>query len=251
MTTFAKVAIVTGAASGIGAATARLLAREGMTVVVADIEVEAGRRISGEIVDCGGKSVYHQVDTANYDSVENLVYTTLESFGRLDVMFNNAGIGNPQMSFLDMPLEDYHRTVAVNQHGVYYGMRAAGNAMKKSGGVIVNTASIYGFLADRRQFPYHASKGAVVMMTKAGALELAKYNIRVVAVAPGLIETRIVSGWKDIPKVWNAVQRAQMRGRAGQPEDVAQVVKFLVSDEAAFLNGQVYFVDDGAASFKA
>jgi len=250
MNTSEKVAIVTGGASGIGAATARRLAREGIIVVVADIHAEAGEHISGEIVDSGGKSVFQAVDTSSYDSVQSLVDTTVTRFGRLDIMFNNAGIGNPQIGFLDMPLEDYHKTINVNQHGVYYGMRAAGNAMKEHGGVIVNTASIYGFIADRRQFPYHASKGAVVMMTKAGALELAKYNIRVVAVAPGLIDTGIVRGWKDIPKVWDAVQRAQMRGQAGQPEDVAHMVNFLVSDEAAFTNGQVFFVDDGSASFK-
>jgi NAD(P)-dependent dehydrogenase (short-subunit alcohol dehydrogenase family) len=171
-------------------------------------------------------------------------------WGRLDVMFNNAGIANPQLSVLDLPIEAYHRTVAVNQHGVFYGIRAAARAMRDSGGVIVNTASVYGFVADRRHLPYHASKAAVVMMTKAAALELARYNIRVVAIAPGLIETGIVTAWKENPEVWEKVAQAQMRRRAGTPEEVANVVTFLASDEASFINGSVIFVDDGAASFK-
>lgn len=245
-----QVVIVTGGASGIGAATVRKFAAEGATVVLGDIQEEAGERISREIVEAGGKCQFHSVDTSSYESVEKLVQDTVSMHGKLDVMFNNAGIGNPQMNFLELSIEDYHRTVSVNQHGVYYGMRAAGLAMRAHGGVIVNTASIYGFIADRRQLPYHASKGAVVMMTKAAALELAKYDIRVVAVAPGLIDTNIVAGWKEIPDMWHAIERSQMRRKAGKPEDVANMVSFLASEEAKFMNGQVYFVDDGASSFK-
>ncbi|MFS8514858.1 MAG: SDR family NAD(P)-dependent oxidoreductase, partial [Planifilum fulgidum] len=184
-----KVAIVTGGARGIGRAAALELAQEGATVVVGDINPVGGERTVAEIEGQGGSALFVQTDTSIYDSVEALVQDTLRAFGRLDIMFNNAGIGNRQVSVLDMPLEEYHRTVAVNQHGVFYGIKAAGNAMKEKGGVIINTASVYGFFADRRHFPYHASKGAVVMMTKAAALELARYNIRVVAVAPGLVDT--------------------------------------------------------------
>jgi glucose 1-dehydrogenase len=245
-----KVAIVTGGARGIGRAAALELAQEGATVVVGDINPVGGERTVAEIEGQGGSALFVQTDTSIYDSVEALVQDTLRAFGRLDIMFNNAGIGNRQVSVLDMPLEEYHRTVAVNQHGVFYGIKAAGNAMRQKGGDIINTASIYGFVADRKHFPYHASKGAVVMMSKAAALELAPYNIRVVAIAPGLVDTEIVTPWKQRPEVWRTVEKAQMRGRAATPEEVAKAVAFLASDDASFVNGSVLFVDDGAAAFK-
>jgi glucose 1-dehydrogenase len=245
-----KVAVVTGAGSGIGRATADKFAREGARVVVADINEEAGANAVRQIKEWGGEAVFFPVDTASYESVEALVRQAVDRYGGLDIMFNNAGIGNAPYNVLDMPVEEYHRTVRVNQHGVFYGIKAAGRIMKDKGGVIINTASIYGFIADRRQLPYHASKAAVVMMTKAAALELAKFNIRVVGIAPGLIDTGIVTDWKNNPEVWDIVQRAQMRGRAGTPEEVAHVVAFLASEDASFLNGHVFCVDDGAASFK-
>ncbi len=246
-----KVVVVTGGGSGIGRASAREFAREGAKVVVGDINHETGQEVVSEITAEGGDAVFHPVNTADYGQVEALVQRAVDHYGKLDVMFNNAGVGGMQVSVLEMPIEEYHRVVAVDQHGVFYGIRAAGRAMKETGGgVIINTASVYGFIADRRQFPYHASKGAVVMMTKAAALELAPYGIRVVAIAPGLIDTHIVDGWRDNPAIWDAAQKAQMRRRMGTPEEVAKVVTFLASDDASFLNGHEFFVDDGAASFK-
>jgi glucose 1-dehydrogenase len=245
-----KVAIVTGGAKGIGSAAAKELAREGAKVVVADLDRANGERTVAEIEAEGGSARFFQVDTSLYDSVKALVQDTLLHFGKLDIMFNNAGVVNRRVSLLDLPVEEYHRTVDVNQHGVFYGIKAAGKAMKENGGVIINTASIYGFIADRKYFPYHASKSAVVMMTKVAALELAPYNIRVVAIAPGLVDTEIVQPLKERSEVWQAVEKAQMRGRAANPVEVAKVVSFLASDDASFVNGSVLFVDDGAAAFK-
>lgn len=246
-----KAVVVTGAGSGIGRACAMLFAEEGARVVVGDINEATGKNTVETIRGAGGEAQFVHVDTASFDSVSALVKQTQSAYGRIDVMFNNAGVGNEQLSVLDLPVEEYHRVVSVNQHGVFYGIKAAGLAMKdQQSGVIINTASVYGYIADRYQFPYHASKGAVVMMTKAAALELAKYNIRVVAVAPGLIDTEIVADWKQNPAIWNAAEAAQMRRRAGRPEEVARVVSFLASDDASFVNGHVYFVDDGAVSFK-
>ncbi|MDQ0188936.1 SDR family NAD(P)-dependent oxidoreductase [Alicyclobacillus cycloheptanicus] len=245
-----KVAIVTGGGSGIGRASALEMARQGAQVVVADINAERGQAVADEIGAEGGKALFLPVDTASYEQVEGLVQETVHRLGQLDIMFNNAGIGGMQVSVLDMPVEEYHRVLSVDQHGVFYGIKAAGQAMNDRGGVIINTASVYGFIADRRQFPYHAAKGAVVMMTKAAALELAPFNIRVVCIAPGLINTHIVDGWRDNEKIWTAAQNAQMRRRIGEPEEVGKVVAFLASDDASFLNGHAYFVDDGAASFK-
>lgn len=250
-----KTAIVTGAGSGLGRAIAKDFAHEGARVVVADIDREAGEMTSQDIRSASGEASFVSVDVSSYESVESVVTQTVESYGELNIMVNNAGISR-RFDVLNLPIEDYHRVLSVNQHGVFYGIKAAGNAMKEGGGVIINTGSIYGHIVDRRRHPnharfaYHASKGAVTMMTKAAAMELAPYGIRVVAVAPGLIETDLVSSWKSDPDTWGSVQEAQMRGKAGKPEDVAKMVTFLAGDEASFVNGHTFFVDDGAASFK-
>lgn len=246
-----KVAIVTGSGSGIGRATAKEFAKEGAKVVAADVNSESGEQTVSAIREDGGEAVFVPVDTASYESVANLVNRTKEIYGQVNIMFNNAGVsGTQRYNVLEVPHEEYHHVVGINQHGVFFGIQAAGNAMKETGGVIINTASIYAFIADRGTFPYHASKAAVVGMTRAAALDLAKYNIRVVGIAPGLVDTGIVSAWKENPDIWNKIERAQMRGKAGQPEEIAKVVAFLASDDASFMNGHVFCVDDGASAFK-
>ncbi|MGH2447228.1 MAG: SDR family NAD(P)-dependent oxidoreductase, partial [Chloroflexota bacterium] len=174
----------------------------------------------------------------------------VRSCGRVYIMVNNAGVECPALSVLDMPVEEYHRTLAVNQHGCFYGIKAAAQAMKEGGGVIINTASVYGVLTASGQLPYVAGKAAVIGMTRSAARDLARYNIRVVAVAPGLIDTPMAREQLADPRVWEALERAHLRRQAGKPEDVATLVAFLAGDEASFLNGHVYFADDGYATFK-
>jgi NAD(P)-dependent dehydrogenase (short-subunit alcohol dehydrogenase family) len=242
-----RVAIVTGAAGGIGAAIAEALAREGARVVVADRDEATGQSVASMIGDAADFAL---VDVTSYESVQALVGETTRHHARLDIMINNAGIGNPYLSVLDMPVDEYLRTIAVNQHGCFYGIKAAGNAMRERGGVIINTTSIYGEVAARGQVPYCTSKGAVVMMTKAAARDLARYNIRVVAIAPGLIDTGFSRRHLSDTAQWQAVERAHLRRRAGKPEDIANLAVFLASDAARFLNGQVYHADDGYTAFK-
>jgi len=174
----------------------------------------------------------------------------VELYGRIDVMHNNAGIGGARPG-LEQNMDLYHRTINVNQHGVAYGIIAAGRKMKELGikGVIINTASVFGFLASPGTFAYHATKGAVIMMSKSAALELAPYGIRVVAVAPGAVDTPIIQGYKDSGML-DSMRAKVMGGELTQPEVVADTVYLVSLDEAAAITGSVVMADQGYASFK-
>lgn len=188
-----QVAIVTGGAGGIGQASARLLASQGARVIVADLDATAGEAVAAEIREAGYVATFHPVDVSVYEQVEALVRFAVDTYGQLDIMFNNAGIfGDGSQNVIDLPIDVYKRMISINQDGVFYGIKAAAAVMKERGGVIINTASIYAYIADKNQLPYHASKAAVVGMTKASALELGRYNIRVVAIAPGMIDTGLI-----------------------------------------------------------
>ena len=245
-----RVAIVTGGASGIGRATALRLSRSGARVVVADVDEEHGVETAHAVTTLGGEAMFQRVDVTSHEQLTALVTKTLASYGRLDIMFNNAGIatGGP---VLEWTPEQYERLIAVNQHGVFYGIQVAGRAMRDSGrgGVIINTGSVYGRLASRYCLGYLASKAAVEVMTKGAALELAPYRIRVVNVAPGVVETPMVEDYRRVG-VLDAMAKKHMRGALVQPESVAQVVAFLASDAASVINGTTVYADDGYSSFK-
>ncbi len=245
-----RVAVLTGAASGIGRATALKFAAQGVRVVVADFNVAGGEETVERVRAAGGDGIFVRTDVSEFAQVETAVKTAVERFGRLDVMFNNAGTGVFK-PLLDHEPEDYDRVVKVNQYGVYYGILAAGRAMRDlgRGGVIINTASVFGVLASYGVIGYHASKGAVRMMTQAAALELAPFNIRVVAIAPGGVDTPIIQGYKDAG-LHAALARGQMRGKLLTLEQIADVVALLASDGADAINGSLVMVDDGYAEFK-
>ncbi|MBB3111239.1 NAD(P)-dependent dehydrogenase (short-subunit alcohol dehydrogenase family) [Paenibacillus phyllosphaerae] len=245
-----RVAVITGGASGIGRETALKFARKGDIVVVADYNEAAGAETVAMIGQEGGIASFIQVDVSVQSSVEALVETTVSRYGRIDVMFNNAGIGGAG-PVLSQNMELYHRTIAINQHGVAYGIMAAGNKMKELGikGVIINTASVFGFLASPGTFAYHATKGAVIMMSKSAALELAPYGIRVVAVAPGAVDTPIIQGYKNSGML-ESMKAKVMGGELTKPETVANSVYLLSLEEAEAINGSVVMVDQGFASFK-
>ncbi|MFB4326084.1 SDR family oxidoreductase [Priestia sp. BR_2] len=245
-----RVAVITGGASGIGRQVSLKFARKGDRVVVADFNETAGQETVEMIKAEGGEASFVQVDVSKQESVEALVDKAVELYGRIDVMHNNAGIGGAG-PVLEQNMDLYHRTINVNQHGVAYGIIAAGRKMKELGikGVIINTASVFGFLASPGTFAYHATKGAVIMMSKSAALELAPYSIRVVAVAPGAVDTPIIQGYKDSGML-DSMRAKVMGGELTQPEVVADTVYLVSLDEAAAITGSVVMADQGYASFK-
>ncbi|MFL1673351.1 SDR family NAD(P)-dependent oxidoreductase [Paenibacillus dendritiformis] len=245
-----RVAVITGGASGIGKETALNFARKGDRVVVADFNEQAGQATVDLIREQGGQAIFVKTDVSKLEEVEALVDRAVETFGRIDVMFNNAGIGRVT-PVLDQNLKDYHDVINVNQHGVAYGIIAAGRKMRELGikGVIINTASVFGFLASPGTFAYHATKGAVIMMTKSAALELAAYGIRVVAVAPGAVDTPIIQGYKDKGMV-DSMKAKVIGNKLTQPEQVADAVYLMSLEEASAINGSVVMADEGYASFK-
>lgn len=245
-----KVAVVTGGGSGIGRATALKLAREGARVVIAEYNEESGNETARMVGEAGGEALFVHTNVADFAEAEAAVERAVLAYGSLDVMFNNAGTGH-YAPLLDHDPADYERVVRVNQFGVYYGILAAGRKMRDLGvrGTIVNTASVYSFYATPGVFGYHAAKGAVKIMTQAAALELAPFGIRVVAVAPGAVDTPIIQGYKDMG-MNDVLANAQMRRKIISPEAIANVVALLCTDEADAINGSTVMADDGNAEFK-
>lgn len=250
MTTTKRVAVITGGASGIGRETSLHFARKGDRVVVADFNEAGGLETVEQIVKNGGEAIFVKVDVSKQEEVDALVDKTVEAYGRIDVMFNNAGIGGAG-PVLDQNMDLYHRTISINQHGVAYGIMAAGRKMRELGikGVIINTASVFGFLASPGTFAYHATKGAVIMMSKSAALDLSPYGIRVVAVAPGAVDTPIIQGYKD-NGLLDSMRAKVMGGELTKPEALAKTVYLVSLDEAEAINGSVVMADQGYASFK-
>ncbi|MFF2889682.1 SDR family NAD(P)-dependent oxidoreductase [Paenibacillus sp. NPDC057967] len=250
MTTTKRVAVITGGASGIGRETSLHFARKGDRVVVADFNETGGQETVEQIIKEGGEAVFIQVDVSKQEEVDALVDKAVEAYGRIDVMFNNAGIGGAG-PVLDQNMDLYHRTISINQHGVAYGIMAAGRKMRELGikGVIINTASVFGFLASPGTFAYHATKGAVIMMSKSAALDLSPHGIRVVAVAPGAVDTPIIQGYKDHGML-DSMRAKVMGGELTKPEALAKTVYLVSLDDAEAINGSVVMADQGYASFK-
>jgi 3alpha(or 20beta)-hydroxysteroid dehydrogenase len=235
-----KVVIVTGAARGQGAAEARLLAREGATVVVTDVLAEEGQAVADEV---GGTFFRHDVSSA--EQWAEVVDATVARHGRLDGLVNNAAI-LVTARLLDTTEEDYRRTVDINQLGVFFGMKAAAEKMKDQGaGSIVNISSGAGIRATVGSFAYAASKFAVTGMTKAGALELGRYGIRVNSVHPGVIDTPMIAPMVGSGGNAEKLVRHTPLRRMAQPEEVANLVLYLISDESSYSTGSEFVVDGG------
>lgn len=238
-----KVALVTGAASGIGAATARLLAREGAAVVLADISDEGGRSLAADI---GSSAMAVRCDVASAGEVEALTQAAIARHGRIDILFNNAGIGSFGNSVEVQPA-DWERIIAVDLNSVYYACHFAIPHMPR-GSAIVNTASISGLGGDYRFAAYNAAKGAVINYTRALAIDHARDGIRVNALCPGLVDTPITAGVQQMPGLREDWESRIPMGRAALPEEMANVVAFLASDAASYVTGSILVADGGTTA---
>ena len=240
-----KVALVTGGGSGIGRATALAFAREGAKVVVADIVADGGNRTVDLIREAGGEALFVQTDVSQDEQVSRLVGAAVDAFGRLDCAFNNAGIEQPIAQITDITEQQWHRVLAVDLTGVWLCMKhEIPQMLKQGGGSIVNTSSIMGLVATTGMAAYNAAKGGVAQLTRSGALEYAKANIRVNAVAPGFILTPMVErNLAPDSRQRKAADAVQPMGRMGQPEEIAEAVIWLSSAAASFVTGVVMPVD--------
>ena len=245
-----KTAIVTGGGSGIGRAAALRFAKEGAKVVVADIDSIDGEETANYIREHEGSSIFVKTDVADPEQIKRLIETTTSTFGGLHIMFNNAGVGNSEVRSVDLSVEEWDRVVDINLKGVFLGIKYAVPALNKSGGgSIINTSSLLGLKGQKFVSAYNASKAGVVVLTQNAALEYGKYNIRVNAIAPGVIDTKIIDNWKQNERKWPIISRANALGRIGTPEEVANAVLFLASDEASFITGATLSVDGGGLMF--
>ncbi|MGK0390865.1 MAG: NAD(P)-dependent dehydrogenase (short-subunit alcohol dehydrogenase family) [Maribacter sp.] len=240
-----KVVFITGAAAGIGKATALSMSAQGANVIVSDINETKGNETVEEIVKNGGQARFVQLDVGDVKQIEGVIMQVFAEEGKIDLAVNNAGISNNIAPIHEVTLEDWNRTVNINLTGLFFCMQAQINCMlKKGGGNIVNLASLAGLNGIPGGGPYCATKHAVIGLTKTAAMEYGPANIRVNAVCPSLIETALT---KDLPKeiIYYHNQIRVPLKRMGQPNEVADAIVWLLSDKSSYINGHSLYVDGG------
>jgi len=244
-----KVAIITGAADGIGRATAKLFAKEGARVAVADINEEKLREVASEIENDNGIVCYRKTDVSHEEEVKALVKLALDTYSQVDILCNNAGTGGDGASIDQQSGETWQRVYGVNVLGAVYAVKyVSTHMMERKQGSIVNTASVAGIRSGAGGNAYSASKAALINFTMTSACDLGGYNVRVNAVCPGLIETgmtrRVFDRARETNKMDKIGYRCELR-RYGRPEEIACTILFLASDEASYITGQALAVDGG------
>jgi NAD(P)-dependent dehydrogenase (short-subunit alcohol dehydrogenase family) len=246
-----KVAIVTGAGSGLGRATAILFAKEGAKVVVAANREKDGQQTIKSIKEAGGDAILVKVDVTKASDLGKAVKAAVARYGKLDIMLNNAGTPGPGKLIADITEEEWHRVISVNLTGVFLGTKyAIPELLKGGGGVIINVSSVAGVSPRRYTGAYSAAKAAVIQLTRVTALEYARKNIRANCILPGPIDTpfftKVAGGDPEkIPAFKEKVRSEVPMGRFAQPEEIAQVTLFLASDEASYITGAAFAVDGG------
>jgi NAD(P)-dependent dehydrogenase (short-subunit alcohol dehydrogenase family) len=245
-----RVAIVTGAASGIGRASAHALAAAGASVLVADRNAEGADRVAAEIEAAGGRAAAQEAEVSSEDSVRAMIAAAVERFGGLDILHNNAAASDPatmgaDLELVDLDVEIWDATLAVNLRGPMLGCKhAIPRMLERGAGAIVNTSSASGLVGDLTRAAYGASKAGLDSLTRYVATQYGKRGIRCNAIAPGVIETPAVAA--NVPREQLAIyERSHLTPRLGRPEDIAAAVVFLASDDAAFVTGQTISVDGG------
>ena len=246
-----KVALITGAGSGIGKASAELFAREHAKVVVVDKNPSSGQEVVKQIKKEGGDATYVQVDVARANEVGHMIQVAIQVYGRLDILFNNAGVPGENLDETDE--EKWRRVIDVNLTGPFLACKYAIPVMRKQGsGNIINTGSVAGLKASARSPSYNASKAGLIMLTKSLATVLGKDNIRVNCICPGPVDTGLTDAFMSFPQneelrlaIKTATARLTALGRYARPEEISSVALFLASDESSYVTGAVYLVDGG------
>jgi len=250
-----RVAVITGGASGIGKATVELFVKEGARVVVADIQDEQGQEFTKSL---GNSATFKHTDVSLEDDVKGMIDHALDSYGRLDIIVNNAGMGGVKGEIESIPAAEFDQTIAILLRGVFLGMKHAAPVMKKQGGGnIINISSIAGLRGISQNHPYSAAKAAVIQLTRTVAMELAYYKIRVNSICPGSIVTSIFGASKGMSSAESAktyddltrlFEKAQPIRRAGLPADIANAALWLASDDSSFVTGHALVVDGGTSA---